>query len=376
MLNLKINKSNISMFNEFAEKLRHSVNALGGGYNAHLHLDRAGTLDSVSALTESNSWSSRLERKHSLIELIHQTDHYCDESLIERALHYTGLIAKCGSSVAETFVDVTADGVGLRAAKQFAKARESLRDGIALRLGAYNPLGFKKKDTKSVELLKQALDFCDFIGALPERDDISKYPDHIGFEESSILHYELAIENDCDLHVHVDQRNDPFQCETERFLDAIEPLYEIPADGYPPKVWLVHFISPSRYDDERFKNLKRRLASLNIGIICCPSAALSMRQLRNRVSPTSNSIARVLDLCSSGVHVRIGCDNIADVASPAGTPDLIEELVNLSNAERFYDIEILSTIGAGKKLSDHQRQQVISHLEADQAAIDEMASEL
>ena len=67
-------------------------------------------------MTESNSWSVRLERKHSLIELVHQTDHYRDESLIERALKYTGLIAKCGSSVAETFVDVTADGVGLRAA--------------------------------------------------------------------------------------------------------------------------------------------------------------------------------------------------------------------------------------------------------------------
>ena len=176
--------------------------------------------------------------------------------------------------------------------------------------------------------------------------------------------------------MHVDQRNDPFQCETERFLDAIEPLYKIPAAGNPPQVWLVHFISPSRYDDKRFKDLMHRLAFLNIGIICCPSAALSMRQLRKRVSPTSNSIARVLDLCSSGVHVRLGCDNIADVASPAGTPDLIEELVNLSNAERFYDIDILSTIGAGKKLSDNQRRQVISHLEFDQAAIDEMMAEL
>ena len=364
------------MLNEFAEKLRKSVIALGGSYNAHLHLDRAGTLESVSALTESNSWSARLERKHSLIELVHQTDHYCDESLITRALKYTGLMAKCGSSVAETFVDVTADGVGLRAATQFAKAREALRDDIALRLGAYNPLGFKKTDSRSIKLLKQALDFCDFIGALPERDDISKYPDHIGFEQSSILHYELALENECDLHVHVDQRNDPFQCETERFLDAIEPLYKIPAAGNPPQVWLVHFISPSRYDDKRFKDLMHRLAFLNIGIICCPSAALSMRQLRKRVSPTSNSIARVLDLCSSSVHVRLGCDNIADVASPAGTPDLIEELVNLSNAERFYDIDILSTIGAGKKLSDNQRRQVISHLELDQAAIDEMMAEL
>lgn len=364
------------MLNEFAEKLRNSVSRLGGSYNAHLHLDRAGTLESASRLSESNSWSARLERKHSLIELIHQTDNYDDGKLLERALKYTGLIAKCGSSVAETFVDVTADGVGLRAATQFANAREALHDEISLRLGAYNPLGFKKTDAESLALLKQSLQICDFIGALPERDDLSKYPDHIGFEQSSILHYELALEYECDLHVHVDQRNDPFQCETERFLDAIEPLYETPVAGHPPKVWLVHFISPARYDNERFYNLISRLVSLNIGIICCPSAALSMRQMRKRVSPTSNSIARVLDLCSSGVHVRIGCDNIADVASPAGTPDLIEELVNLSNAERFYDIEILSTIGAGKKLSDVQRQQVTSHLELDRAAIDEMVAEL
>ena len=34
------------------------------------------------------------------------------------------------------------------------------------------------------------------------------------------------------------------------------------------------------------------LVELNIGIICCPSAALSMRQLRPIATPTYNRIAR------------------------------------------------------------------------------------
>ena len=94
-----------------------------------------------------------------------------------------------------------------------------MRDDIALRLGAYNPLGFKKTDSRSIKLLKQALDFCDFIGALPERDDISKYPEDklgplsangqfgdlreanpsISGDDGSILAYAKAM---CHWHAH------------------------------------------------------------------------------------------------------------------------------------------------------------------------------
>jgi hypothetical protein len=74
--------------------------------------------------------------------------------------------------------------------------------------------------------------------------------------------------------------------------------------------------------------------------------------------------------------VRIGCDNINDVPSPAGTPDLVEELVNLSNAERFYDLNILARLGAGQRLTEKEQTTVQNHLAADRATIAEMTAEM
>lgn len=363
-------------FSPFAKELRQRLLEIGGGFNAHLHLDRAGTLDLVTHLKGSPSWAERLEKKHSLIELVHQSEGYADEALLSRALYYTGLIADSGSTTAESFIDVTSDSVGLRAVRKFSQARDTLSERIKLRLGAYNPLGFRSGDSKAINLLEESLEICDFVGALPERDDTEKYPDHIGFESSCNLMYELALKHGRDLHVHVDQRNDPNQREAERLLDALTSSYQKPLNDNDPRIWLVHLVSPSRYDEVRFNELAHKLTSMNIGVICCPSAALSMRQLRPRQSPTSNSIARVLELCAAGVHVRIGCDNINDVPSPAGTPDLVEELINLSNAVRYYDIDILARLGSGQKLTNEQRLKVKDHLAADRLTVLEMTREM
>lgn len=360
----------------FYRQLREYINRKGGAFNAHLHLDRAGTLDIVNALTGSESWSGRLEAKHSLISVAHLSEAYSDLQLRERALHYSSLLVEAGTSTAETFIDVTNDNVGLRAIEQFAAVRSDLQDKIRLRLGAYNPLGFARGDHYSLSLLKESLAFCDFIGALPERDELSRYPDHIGFEASCIMLYELALESKTDLHVHVDQRNDPRQRETIRMLKALSKVYQVPATNDDTRLWLVHFISPSRYDENEFSELSEILASLKIGVICCPSAALSMRQLRSRITPTSNSIARVLDLCAAGVDVRLGSDNIYDVASPAGTPDLLEEVICLCNSERFYDLDIVSSLACGEQLTASQRDVIRLHLERNLQSIAEMSAEL
>jgi cytosine deaminase len=101
----------------------------------------------------------------------------------------------------------------------------------------------------------------------------------------------------------------------------------------------------------------------NVGVICCPSAAISMRQIRETMSPTFNSIARVLDMLAAGVQVRIGSDNICDITSPAGTPDLVDEIFVLCNAIRFYDLDILAKLGAGKSLSAEEISRIREHLE-------------
>ena len=166
------------------------------------------------------------------------------------------------------------------------------------------------------------------------------------------------------VHIHVDQKNDPAEDCTEtviRLIDELGLAYPAPE----PLVWLVHVISPSTYDEARFTRLAEALAERNIGVICCPSAALSMRQLRPLATPTGNSIARVLEMLAAGVRGRLGSDNLCDVTSPAGTVDLVDELFVLTNAVRFYDIDIMSKLGAGEPLDAADRAKIRTHLEHD-----------
>jgi cytosine/adenosine deaminase-related metal-dependent hydrolase len=187
----------------------------------------------------------------------------------------------------------------------------------------------------------------------------------MGFDEHCLRIITLSQELKKSIHIHVDQRNDPREDGTGRVIKALHHLRVPTAPGSAPQIWLVHVISPSTYDENRFEAMLEALVELNIGVICCPSAALSMRQLRPIATPTYNSIARVLEMMAAGIHVRLGSDNICDMTSPAGTCDLLNEIFVLSNALRYYDTDVLAALAAGLPLSESQREKVKDHLAKD-----------
>ena len=88
-----------------------------------------------------------------------------------------------------------------------------------------------------------------------------------------------------------------------------------------------------------------------------------MRQLRPLRSPTDNSIPRVLELISAGVPVCLDSDNIADICSPSTTPDLNDEVLVLSAAVRYYDIDVLAHLASGQAMPDALRARVRDHLQ-------------
>jgi hypothetical protein len=94
-----------------------------------------------------------------------------------------------------------------------------------------------------------------------------------------------------------------------------------------------------------------------------------MRQLRPLLTHRDNSIPRVLELLVSGVHVRLASDNIADICSPSTTADLVDELLVLSAAIRYYDVAVLARLAAGQRLSTSELDAVRSHLEKNEAEI-------
>jgi cytosine/adenosine deaminase-related metal-dependent hydrolase len=358
----------MSIDTPYFETLRSEVGRLGGLHNAHLHLDRASTLPLDGARTAAASYVS-LTAKHGLIPSIHSSSFYEPAQLKERVRGYLDIMVRCGTTRADSVVDVTLDRVGLSAFRAFNELSADVAGALDLQVGAYSPLGFTDQEPARWELLEEAACDASFIGALPERDDQLLYPDHIGFDEHCRRILQLAHGLGKPVHIHADQRNDPREAASESVVRIMRELNLVGGTD-EPWVWLVHVISPSTYDEKRFSRLIEDLAALNVGVICCPSAAISMRQYRPLLTPTFNSIARVLEMLAAGVHVRLGSDNLCDVTSPASTPDLTDEVFVLSNALRFYDMEIMAHLAAGVRLTPESHNRVKEHLAHDREEVD------
>lgn len=359
----------------FFSDLRSRIQALGGIFNAHLHLDRSGTYHETNELLNAGTTGAEtsylsLSAKHSIIPAIHASHCYDDAELTSRVSSFLDLMVAAGTTRADTLVDVTSDRVKLSALNQFLALKRARHGTLDLQVGAYSPLGYKDSEPERWELLKEGAAIADFIGALPERDDHADYPDHIGFDEHCRRMLLLSQQLDKSLHIHVDQKNFPLEDGSERVIRIIRDLgIPNPPAGKEPMIWLIHVISPSTYDEPRFRELLDSLVEHNIGVICCPSAAISMRQIRPIPTPTYNSIARIMDMLGAGIPVRVGSDNICDITSPAGTADMLDELFVLCNAIRFYDIEILAKLGAGLPLDSAETARVREHLKRDEAEV-------
>lgn len=354
-------------------ELEAEVAALGGFHNAHLHLDRAGTYapeywDGRADLA-LNSAHSSLHDKHRLIHRIHTGPAYVKDDFVRRVNNALDVMVGCNTAVAETLVDVTDDAVGLRALDWMLEIKAARADEIAVRVGAYSPFGFTDAEPGRWAVFEEGARRADLIGCLPEADDIREHPDHIGFAEHCRRTLTLARDLGIPAQVHVDQRFEPSESGTEDLLEVLRELGWAAGPGAEPTVWAVHGVSPSTYDEGRFERLVAGMVEYNVGLITCPSAALGMRMFRPITGPTGNSIPRVLELLAAGVWVRMGSDNIHDIASPSTTADLTDEVFALSAAIRFYDPRILARLAAGRALTGEQRTLVREHLAANDAAV-------
>lgn len=354
--------------------LRAAVQRHGGLFNAHLHLDRAGTfadryLDGTHHRVLEDFHIS-LQKKHAMIADIHAGPAFERDDFHARVNEALETMHAVGTARADTMVDVTPDRVGLSGLQWMQEIKADWAGRIDIRLGAYTPFGFRDSEPRRWEIFESGVREADFIGCLPEADDTQDYPEHIGFDEHCRRVLALACDAGKMVHVHTDQRFEDTERGTERVVAAVRQHGAPVSPNGEPMVWVVHMVSPSTYDDDRFFRLADAMAELGIGLITCPSAALGMRMLRPLMSPTGNAMPRVLDLLSRGVQVRLGSDNIADICSPSTTADLMDEALVLSAALRFYEPEVIARLLCGKPLDRSHRAFVSDHLARNEAEID------
>lgn len=349
----------LTMETSWDQILEHTVAEFGGWVNAHAHLDRANTfapeflhhanIDPIGAAGLS------LPVKQILVGELHKGLAYRPENLYARMRAELERMHTMRAREVVSFVDATPD-IGLTAIEQAARLRDEFKDRLAFKIAVSPIFGFKnpRANPDRWDVYRQAAQVADVLGGLPSRD---RADGRVGFDGHVRMILELGKELRKPVHFQVDQDNDPREDETEQLVQAVRWLGSPDVeDEEGPTVWAVHAISPSCYDETRFQRLVDNLLTYNVGVICCPTAALSMFQLRPMLTPVHNSIARILDMMIAGVPVRVGTDNICDIFIPNGDGSVRSEVWVAATALRFYHTMIWAKIGAAVQLNEGDKE--------------------
>lgn len=359
---------------EFEIIIDDMVQKFGGYALEHAHLDRAGTIDQKYlthyGIDPLQASSKPLKVKQVLTGELHRGPAYDEENLRSRMQQYINFLVGGGVKRIVSFIDATPDTklTAVRVADELKKENKGIID---LKIAAHPIFGFKEDpsfEKSRWEVFKEACRIADIVGALPEKDD---RPDSVGADEHIRRVIKLGLELDKEVHVHVDQNNDPRQRQTLDLIEAVRWLVGKPENqDSEPRIWAIHVISPSAYSEGEFKKILEGLKTYNIGVICCPRAAISMMQLRSLLSPAHNSIARVLEMALYGIKLRFGTDNIADMFIPTSSGRMLDEIMFLADSVRFYNPMVLAKFAAGIPLNRNDEDIIRGHLEEYKKALE------
>lgn len=292
----------------------------------HLHIDKSKII-SPDRLHQSNVHMK--EKWHLMRDIKHE---YNEQDLETRMIETTTRLVDQGCRQMRTFIDVDRI-VGMQPLYTAMTVKDYWKQkNVELQIGTQLLEGLESED--NIRLFRRVAPLVDFIGCLPSRDNDP--------EKHLNIVFDVAQELDKDVEAHVDQCNIPVETETELFCDVVEAYH------YQGKARAVHCISLACHPEEYQKAIAKRLQSLDIGVIVCPSAAISMTQHSEYNTPIHNSIAPEKMLIEEGVNVGLGVDNIEDIFMPFCDGNLCFELRLLAEAERLYVPNVLQDIACNK----------------------------
>lgn len=293
--------------------------------NHHAHYDKSYT-SNVNNLKKSN-----IHMKNKWIEFQNIKKKYKDFDIYNRIHNSVINLYNQNCLYQRTFIDID-DVVELRCLEQALKVKKEWENVIHLQL-ATQPLG-GLNNKNNILLFEKATKYVDIVGCLPSIDNDPENHLDIAFY--------YAKKNNKQIEAHLDQLNIPLEKETELFCNFVEKY------NYNGKARAIHSISLSCHTIDYQEEIAKRLNKLNIGVIICPSAAISMIQHNEYNSPLHNSIAPIKLLLKENVSIGLGIDNIQDLFMPLCDGNLEFELRLLAEASRLYDLEKLIQIAENK----------------------------
>ena len=290
----------------------------------HLHIDKSKNID-VNLLKQSQV---HMKDKWLLMQDIKKN--YNEKDLKKKMLSTTVNLHKQGCKHMRTFIDVD-NIVGLKLLHYAIDLKRYWKQyNVDLQIGTQLLNGLETQE--NIDLFYQAADLVDFLGCLPSRDsDPSKHLEIV---------FDKALELNKPIEAHLDQCNIPSEKETELFCDFVEQY------DYQGKARAIHSVSLACHPIEYQKKIAQKMYNLDIGLIVCPSAAISMTQHSEFNAPIHNSIAPVTTLLEEGVNVGLGVDNVEDIFMPFCDGDLLFELRLLAESARIYKPDVLERIAS------------------------------
>jgi len=308
-----------TLFN-FKPLILEEIKRKGGWVNAHVHADRAFTINPKSLNVYRNH---TLEEKWDLVDEVKKSatvdDYY------RRFSQALEVMIDQGVSVVGSFVDV--DPVCEdRALKGAIKARRKYASQIRLVLinqtlkGVIEPHARYWFDLASTQV--------DIIGGLPKRDqrDYGKGSEHIDILLKTGKMLGKMV------HVHVDQFNTKDDKETELLCDK---TIEHDMQG---KVVTIHSISLAAHTKRYRRKVYKKMQQAKMMTIACPMAWIDSKRSETKM-PFHNSLTPIDELIPAGIPVALGTDNICDYMVPFCTGDMWQELSLISCGNRFTDID-------------------------------------
>lgn len=308
---------------------------LNGGFaNCHAHFDKAYYI-SKEGLDKS---MVDMEVKWNMSDSIKRAA--TEQEIEERIRRGLDMLVAQGCTRTSTFVDAY-EAVGHKAIDAALRVREAYKGKIEVKF-VTQPLG-GLIDGTARELFEAISAKADIVGGLPSKDRPND-------DESYDILFGIAKNLNKPLHVHIDQENNPDERDSEKLANAVKK------HGYEGRTVAIHAISTSAQPKEYRTKIYKTFADLGIAVAVCPTAALSMRQLDDKVGPIHNSIANVPEMLEAGVLVGLGVDNVCDFYEPFVDGDMWTELRFLQEACRFYAFDSLVAIASknGGKILDYK----------------------
>lgn len=306
---------------------------LGGIANHHAHFDKA------FLVNMENLRLSQVDMQKKWDIYRYLKEGYTYDDLIERISRGLEIMIKQGVTYCRTMVDADST-VGLLPVRAAMEVKRRYADQIHFDVGVQALQGVL--DPASYEQFAEACHMADYCGALPSRDR-PKPEAHL----DKVL--DLAKRLGKPVDVHIDQENNPLENETE--LLAMKTIEH----GMQGRVFGVHAISLGAKEEREQDRIIAKVAEADMGIIICPSAALSMKQLPMN-APLHNSIAPFPKLRDAGVRCYLGVDNIHDLFMPMSDGDIWTECRIMMEACRFYDIHAVAEWACHKPVEASARK--------------------